>query len=192
MKGLIRKKELILERERFFANAIGSAVFEKPSISLWMILIPILFMHFIYRMQKFKYGRLKFDEEFMATRLRAMALAVEAGETGIKPNMDQMVREYGLQDALEGPYAAWMRVLVEHYMDLLSATGDSFESLVRSAYRNRINYLMTLNRLNTVEKEFYSVLKPKLDATEGAAEIITIIETQSQQLRRKLAEQIFA
>ena len=41
-------------------------------------------------------------------------------------------------------------------MDLLAAEGDSFEALVRSAYRNRTNYLLTLNRLNTVEKEFYA------------------------------------
>ena len=96
------------------------------------------------------------------------------------------------RNTIEKPYASWMRVLVEHYMDLLSATGDSFESLVRSAYHNRTNYLLTLNRLSTVEKEFYAALKPQMAATEGAVEIITTIETQSQHLRRKLAEQIFA
>jgi hypothetical protein len=77
-------------------------------------------------------------------------------------------------------------------MDLLAANGDSFESLVRSAYRNRTNYLLTLNRLSTVEKEFYAAIKPQLAATEGAAAVITTIETQSQRLRRHLAESIFA
>jgi len=191
MKGLERKKELILERERYFASAVGSAVFEKPTISLWMILIPILFMHFIYRMQKFKAGRLKFDEEFMVTRRRAMDLAVEALETGVKPNMDRVVQQYGLQDALERPYATWMRALVEYYTDLLNANGDSFESLVRAAYRNRTDYLLTHNRLNTVEKEFYTALTPHMGAAEGAADIIATIESQSQRLRRELAEQIF-
>ena len=42
MKGLERKQELILEQELVFANAIGAAVFEKPRISYWMVLIPIL------------------------------------------------------------------------------------------------------------------------------------------------------
>jgi hypothetical protein len=30
MKGLERKKELILQRELAFSNAVGAAVFEKP------------------------------------------------------------------------------------------------------------------------------------------------------------------
>ena len=158
MKSLERKKELILQRELLFANAIGAAVFEKPKVSFWMILIPILFLYFIYRMQRFKSGRLKFDQEFMTTRRKALDLAVEALETGVKPNIDRIARESGITDALEKHYASWLRTLVDYYDDLLAAEGDTFESLVRSAYHNRTNYLLTLNRLNTVEKEFYRAL----------------------------------
>lgn len=192
MNEIARKKELILKRELTFANAIGSMVIEKPRVSFWMVLIPILFLYFIYRMQRYKNGRSKFDEEFMTTRRRAMNLAVEAVETGEKPDIDRIVRQAGLSDTLEQSYASWVRVLVEYYVDLLSAEGDSFESLVRSVYRSRTNYLLILSRLGTVEKEFYQALKPQLAATEGAGEIIAAIEKQSQQLRRKLAEQIFA
>ena len=192
MKGLERKKELILQRELAFANAVGAAVFEKPKVSFWMVLVPLLFLYFIYRMQRYKSGRMKFDEEFMTTRRRAMNLAFEAVETGTRPDIDRIARESGLTEALEKPYASWLKVLVDFYMDLLAANGDSFESLVRSAYRNRTNYLLTLNRLSTVEKEFYAAVKPQLAATEGAADVIATIETQSQQLRRDLAESIFA
>jgi hypothetical protein len=192
MKGLNQKKELILARELAFANAVGAAVFEKPKVSFWMVLVPLLFLYFIYRMQKYKSGRMKFDEEFMTTRRRAMNIAFEAVEAGTRPDIDRIARESGLTDALQKPYASWLRVLVDFYMDLLAADGDSFESLVRAAYRNRTNYLLTLNRLNTVEKEFYAAVKPQLAATEGAADVITTIETQSQRLRRDLAENIFA
>jgi zona occludens toxin (predicted ATPase) len=192
MKGLERKKELILQRELAFANAVGAAVFEKPKVSFWMVLVPLLFLYFIYRMQRYKSGRMKFDEEFMTTRRRAMNLAFEAVETGTRPDIDRIARESGLTEALEKPYASWLKVLVDFYMDLLAANGDSFESLVRSAYRNRTNYLLTLNRLSTVEKEFYAAVKPQLAATEGAAAVIATIETQSHQLRRDLAENIFA
>ena len=192
MKGLERKKELILQRELAFANAVGAAVFEKPKVSFWMVLVPLLFLYFIYRMQRYKSGRMKFDEEFMTTRRRAMNLAFEAVEAGTRPDIDRIARESGLTEALEKPYASWLKVLVDFYMDLLAANGDSFESLVRSAYRNRTNYLLTLNRLSTVEKEFYAAVKPQLAATEGAAAVIATIETQSHQLRRDLAENIFA
>jgi len=192
MKGLERKKELILQRELAFANAVGAAVFEKPKVSFWMVLVPLLFLYFIYRMQRYKSGRMKFDEEFMTTRRRAMNLAFEAVEAGSRPDIDRIARESGLTEALEKPYASWLKVLVDFYMDLLAANGDSFESMVRSAYRNRTNYLLTLNRLSTVEKEFYAAVKPQLAATEGAAAVIATIETQSHQLRRDLAENIFA
>jgi hypothetical protein len=192
MKGLERKQALILERELAFANAVGAAVFEKPKVSFWMLMVPLLFLHFIYRMQKFKNGRMRFDQEFMITRRKAMDLAVEALETGVKPNIDRIAGESGLTDALEKPYASWLKALVEYYTDLLAATGDSFESLVRSAYRNRTNYLLALNRLNAVEKEFYAALKPQMASTEGAASVIATIEEQSRRLRRELAESAFA
>ncbi len=192
MKGLDRKRELILEQELAFANAVGAAVFEKPRVSYWMVLIPILFLYFVYRMQKFKTGRIKFDQDFMVTRQRAMNLAVEALETGRPPDIDALARDSGLRDALEKPYAAWLRALVEHYTDLLSAAGDSYDALVRSAYRSRTDCLLALNRLGAGEKEFYAALKAQMSATEGAADVIATIQEQSRQLRRELAERVFA
>jgi hypothetical protein len=192
MKGLERKQELILEQERAFANALGAAVFDKPRISYWMVLLPILFLYFVFRMQKFKTGRMQFDQDFMVTRRKAMAIAIEGAETGRRPDIDAIARESGLRDALEKPYAAWLQALVEHYTDLLSAAGDSIEALARSAYRTRTDYLLALNRLGTVEKEFYAALKNQMRATEGAADVITTLEEQSRQLRRELAERIFA
>jgi len=192
MKGLERKKELVLQRELLFANAIGAAVFEKPKVSFWMVLIPILFVYFVYRMQKYKSGRLKFDEDFMITRRRAMDVAFEAVETGGKPAVEKVVQASDLSDALQEAYRSWVRVLVDYYMDLLAADGNSFDSLVRSAYRSRGNYLLVLNRLNMVEREFYIALKPQLATTEGAADVIAAIETQSQRLRRDLADRTFS
>jgi hypothetical protein len=192
MKGLEQKKELILQRELLFANEIGSIVFEKPKVSFWMILIPILFLYFVYRMQKFKNGRLKFNEEFMVSRRRAMEIAFESVKTRSKPNIDQAVREIGLSDALEKPYASWLRVLVDYYTDILSAEGDSLESLTRSAYRGKTEYLLNLNRINSVEKEFYAALKPRMADAEGADEIIAIIQRESQRLRRDLADSMYA
>ena len=192
MKNLEQKKELILARELAFANAIGAAVFEKPKVSYWMVLIPLLFLYFIYRMQKYKSGRMKFDEDFMVTRRRALELAVESIEGDHRIDLHQEVRQYGLSEELEKPYVSWLNALVDHYRDLLMVEGGDYDTLVREAYHTLTNYLLLLNRLNTVEKEFYAAIKPTLAAAEGAAEIIATIEKESQQLRRDLAEQAFA
>ncbi|NTV42401.1 MAG: hypothetical protein HGA63_03785, partial [Syntrophobacteraceae bacterium] len=113
-------------------------------------------------------------------------------ESDHRIDLNQAVHQYGLSDELEKPYAAWMNVLIDHYQDLLAVEGDDYDTLVRKAYHTRANYLLTLNRVHTVEKEFYAAIKPKLAAAEGAAEIIATIEKESQRLRRDLAEQVFA
>ena len=76
MTTLAQKRDIILQRELAFANAIGAAVIDKPKVSFWMVLIPILFVYFIYRAQRFKSDRMQFDEEFMTTRRRAMDTAL--------------------------------------------------------------------------------------------------------------------
>lgn len=192
MTSLVQKKEIILQRELVFANEIGAAVFEKPKVTFWMVLIPILFLYFIYRMEKFKSGRMKFDEEFMTTRRLAMNIALQTLEANDRPDMDEVARDSRLPGPLQAPYLSWVKTLAGYYADLLSAHGDSFDSLVRTAYRNQTDYLLTLNRLTTVEREFYSALKPHLEVAEGASDIIATIESQSQKLRRELAEQIFS
>jgi hypothetical protein len=192
MKDLYKKKELILARELAFANAVGAAVFEKPRVSFWMVLVPLLFLYFIHRMQKYKRGRIKFDEDFMVSRRRALELASETFESDHRVDLTQAVRQYGITDELEKPYAAWMNVLVDHYRDLLAVEGDHYDTLVRQAYHTRSNYLLTLNRLNTVERDYYAAIKPGLATAEGATDIIAAIEKESRRLRRDFAEQVFS
>ncbi len=191
MKELSDKKEIILQREMAFANAVGASVLDKPKVSIWMVLIPILLLHFIYRMQSYKGKRLKFSEEFMITRRRALDIAHNAAATGGEPDIIDVVRKSSLSEPLHKPYAAWVKALADYYLDLLAAEGASFESLVRAAYSSRSNYLLTLNRLSVAEKAFHKALEPQLAATEGAADIISKIESHSQELRRELADHVF-
>ena len=192
MNDQARKRDAILNREAVFANAIGAAVFEKPKVSYWMVLIPILFVYFFYRIQKYKKCRQDFDRQFMTARRQAMELAEAAVASGQNADVAAAARRSGLPDALEAPFAAWLRALTAYYMDLLKADGDTFDALVRSAYPDRTGFLLDLNRLDQVEKDFYTALKPRLAATEGAAEIIAVIQTRSRELRRQMAHQIFA
>ena len=189
---LTRKKEVILEHESNFATAVGCVVVEKPKASCWIVLMPFLFIFLINDMLKFRRNRRKFDDEFMTNRRQAMEVAFEAVHSGSRPDIGRIVQTTNAVAALEKPYAAWVVALVDHYMDLLLASGESFEALVRSAYRSRTNYLLILNRLNTVEKEFYAALKACMKTTDGADEVIAVIQTESQRLRRDHAEQVFA
>ena len=192
MNPLKRKKELILAQETAFAQAVGKAVLAKPKVSYWMVLLPILFVYFVYRMQGFKKERATFEREFMTTRRRALDAAFEAAQRGTEPEIDELVRQSDLTEPLKKPYVSWVRTLVDYYLDLLKSNGNNFEGLVEAAYRNRTNYLLILNRLSATEREFYAALKPHLEkTTTGVADIIATIEEQSQRLRRDIAERIF-
>lgn len=188
---LAQKKEMILKHEFSFAYAVSSAAIEKPKASPWIILLPFMFIFLIHDMIKFKRNRKKFAEEFMSDRHHAMSAAIESVRSGSQPAIDWIVEKYDDVQALKKPYTTWIGVLVEHYIDLLFAVGDNFEALIRSAYSKRTNYLLILNRLNVVEKEFLEVLKGCMNTIEGASDIITAVQKKSISLRRNFAEQVF-
>lgn len=184
-------RELILLEEENFARAIAARTVEKPQVSFWLVLIPILFLYYIYRIKKYKKSLAHFIEDFMITRKRAMELAWDEVVAKEKPRLENgdWLRE--LSEDLQGPYRVWLIALTEYYSGLLTREGESFAQLVRSRYRNRSEYLLALNRLSSVEKEFYAVLKPHLQELNGAAEVISTMEKSARILRRESAERIF-
>ena len=190
--ALARKRGLVEDNEMAFANAVGAAVFEKPTVSLWMVLVPLFFLYFVFLMRKYKNDREQFAQDFLLTRRRTLNVAADAVAAGQPPEIRQVLRQAGLTEALHQPYTAWVETLAGHYMDLLAAEGDSYEALVRAAYRSRSNYLLIVNRLNTVESLFYDALRPTIEAPDNtAAEIIAIIEKETRRLRRASAERTF-
>jgi hypothetical protein len=193
MSALDAKKALILARESRFADAVGAAVFVKPRVSVWMVLLPILFVFFAYRMQQYKQGRRKFASDFMLTRRRALDAACRAVAAGSAVDVENLVRQAALPAELEPAYRDWVSVQAELYRELLIADGRQFEELARSISTSRGAFLLHLNRLSAAEKGFYDALQRsgKVPRTGDAADIIVTIETRSRQLRRELAEQVF-
>ena len=65
-------------------------------------------------------------------------------------------------------------------------------ALIRSAYKTRTNYLLFINQLNRVERQFNNVLKPFLkDTTQDVDNIVELIEKRCEALRREDAESFF-
>lgn len=186
------KKELILKAEEAFTAAISRAVFDKPLVSLWMILIPVLLLHFIYRMKQHRNGLEKFQTEFMITRKKALEIAAQAVEEGIPPRIEEQVLRANLPSPLSAPYRGWVTALVGFYTILLSSEGEDFESLVRNAFSDRLAYLGAISDLCEAEKVFYAALRPHFVETGGAVEIMATIEVQSRRLRTEAALTIFS
>ena len=192
MASLTEKRDLIRSNEETFAYSLSAIVIEKPKISVWMILIPIILVYHMYRQKSYVEGRRAFAENFLITRNRALEAAVRSIENQSPLDESSVVKEASIPESTREDYSAWVRVLMTHYKDLLRCEGDSFETLVRAAYKNKTNYLLFLNILNKSEKRFNSALKPHLQATtEGVDEIIDRMEKGSEKLRYQEAERIF-
>ena len=43
------KAKMILDHEEWFAESLAIKIVEKPTLSVWMILIPIVFIYYFYR-----------------------------------------------------------------------------------------------------------------------------------------------
>lgn len=188
----VTKRDLVLKHEEKFAGALATAVLDKPQTSIWMILIPIIFVYYIYQYQKFVDGRKTFVEKYMLMKKLALDEALAAVKYAKEPDIDGLVEMSGHTGQILVEYSVLLGVLIGHYKDLLRSEGETFESLVKSTYKNRTNYLLFANQLNQVEKRFNTALKPHLyETTEGVDNIVTTIEHYSEKLRRAEAEKIF-
>jgi hypothetical protein len=192
MASINEKSAIILEHEKKFANTLALHVLDKPKLSVWMILIPIIFVYYFYQYQKFTRGQKIFAEHYLFSKKRALTEAVDVVNTGKSPDFDKLVELSDMTDESRMLQKEVCKVLVEHFITLLRSEGEDFESLVKSAYGSRMNYLLFINRLNQTEKAVNKALKPQLKITHnGINDIVNTIELQSDRLRRKNAENIF-
>lgn len=192
MTLIMTQKEMILKYEEKFANSVAVSVIDKPQISMWMILIPIIFLHFFYRLKKFADGRKEFAQHFLLTRKRALEEAVASIESGGKPDINALMKMSSAPKESHPDYKIWLEVLLDHYLDLLHSDRDSYEALIRSVYKTKTNYLLFFNQLNRVERQFNSALKPSLSkTTESVNHIVSNIEQRCKQLRAKEVDIIF-
>jgi hypothetical protein len=192
MLSIEEKSGLIWAGEEKIAAALANAVLDRPKISIWMILIPIIIVFHMFRFQKYVDGRKKFTEHYLVTRKRALEANVKSLQSGSICDIDDIVKQAEIPENTVGEYSAWIRVLCDHYADLLGAEGDSIDALIKSIYKNRTNFLLFLNRLNETEKQFNAALSPHLQTTtEGVEEIIARMEHASKVLWREEAERIF-
>ena len=192
MLSIQEKSELIWTREEKFAHALASDILDKPRVSIWMILIPILIVYHMFRIQKFVEGRKKFAEQYLISRKQALKANVRAMDSGQPCDIHDLVKQANIPRDTKKEYTVWIKLVCDHYKNLLSAEGDSIEALVESAYKNRNNFLLFLKHLMDSEKRFNAALSLHLQATtEDVEEIIARMERASGVLWREEIERIF-
>jgi hypothetical protein len=192
MSSYYEKMDLILKDEEQFAFALALQVVEKPKLSLWMVLIPFIFLYFFYQQRRVVEGRKGFVNGYLVSRRRALEESLQRVKNGKEPETDRIVNESTLPEGARDAFREFFALLVEHYSDLLRSDGSDVASLVRAAYRNRTHYLLFLNRLNRTENSLHRALQEHMG--KGSAELEDVVkrmEAAAAQLRREAAERIF-
>jgi hypothetical protein len=196
MTPMERKREEILAYERQFAFKLGEHVLEKPKMSIWMILIPIIIAYHMFRFKKYVDGKKKFTLEYLKSREQALEQAYGIVAEGKAKEINSITVQVPLPAEARGPYGHLLSVLVDHYVDLLRAEGEDVDSLLRRAYRSRAQYLLFFNQLSQAEKRLNAALRPHLGLGERERmEIdaaIDRIEEISVLMRREEAGRVFA
>ncbi|GAB4389586.1 MAG: hypothetical protein Kow0025_15870 [Thermodesulfovibrionales bacterium] len=187
-----RKAVVIMERETWFAHALAGEVLDKPKLSIWLILIPILFVFYFEQQRKYTQGRRAFAENYLKVRRRAVEAAAGGLQKGEPPDAMEVALSSDLPEATRRHYAPVLSLLIGHYTALLGAEGEDYAALVRAAYKGREAYLDFFGRLNRAEHDLFEALRPRLEETsEGVADIISRMEDASERLRLDEAGRIF-
>ena len=191
MTSLLEKRDLILENEGRFAGLLAREVLATPKMNIWMILIPFILIYHIYQARRVADGRKVFIRNYLRSRERALEESLRFVEKGTTPVIEMMLDGSDLPEPARKPFREFIMFLTGHYMDLLRSNGTDMESLIRSTYKNRMNYLLFLQRLNQAEKALNQALRPHITGT-GVDEVLETMEAVSQRLRREYAADVFA
>ncbi len=197
---LDRKYESVLSRERSLARAVASAVIESKPLTVWEVVVPILFF---FTFLQFKRSRETFALNFLFTKKLALEAAldrVKKGKTmeeamaGVKQKTDEILakdRKGLYSHKIRQKQLKEIELLLEHDDRLLQAEGGDFDSLVRNVYQSRENYEKFLTELDRAEKEVNRAAMQFVKNKSGQV-ILSRMEEAAERIRKAETERIFS
>ncbi len=188
------KKELILAHEESTANQLARRVLDKPTPSVWMILIPVFFVFNAFKIKEYSQGLKNFSANYLISRHRALETAVAAEKRGVPPEITQLMEQVdSIPVEAQSCFRAWMTLLIDHYSALLSVSGKSYSELIRAHYRNKLSYSQFHDQLGTIENAFNMSLFSGLEG--DAQDLLYTLDRMKKglaDLRQKEIEEIFS
>ena len=194
------KYAAILSQERRLAKAVARRIVKIPDITVWAFMVPFIFLFIFLR---YKRANETFVLNFLFTKKLALEATLDIVKKGEhRQDMIAQIEQKTsgiLADEKKGIYSEKIRrkqvneinLLLDHYLKLLEAEGNSYESLVRNAYQTQDKYQTFLNELTLAEKAVNRTALQTVGRTETAHEIIAGMEKATEELRAEQAEKIF-
>jgi hypothetical protein len=193
------KYENILAQERALAKTVASAVIGQTPVTVWDVLIPIVF---VFNVLKFKRAREVFTLNFLFTKKLALQGSFDMVKTGqsredalgqIRDRTNQILAsdKRGIySNKIRQKQVREMELLLDHYSRLLHADGKDYGSMVKHAYRTRQDFAAFVKELEGIEKEVNRAASQTV-GTASAPDIISKMEETAERLRKAQVETIF-
>ena len=193
------KVKNILSQERSLAKTVASAVIDTPTLSVWDVAIPIIFL---FNFLRFKRARETFVLNFLFTKKMALEAAfamVAKGRTREEAKVQIREKTGNLLAAdKKGIYSSKIRqrqmneieILLDHYRKLLCAEGKDYSAMVKNAYRSQEEYRVFLKELQRAEKAVNQAAMQTV-GTPSAERIVATMEEVPEKIRIAEIEKIF-
>ncbi len=189
--------QMIWNQENQFAYKVAKQVLDKPKISVWLVLIPILFLYYAHKIQQYKAGIHGFSKGVMRTKILALDSAQEELNTGKK---DEEYKDAFVSKDLENSpnvmrvrdkQIAEVKVLKDHYARLLREQGSSYQALIKKAYKNSGEYRLFLNKLAKAEEDVHDSVLRAYHSTDEAQAVTKKMQSTTFALREEEIKTFF-
>lgn len=195
--SLKEKYSVIYSYDEQFAYRLGKEIINKPEVSVWMILLPVLFVHHMYKVNQYKAGIKSFAQGILDPKEKALSKSYNEVSAGKEipyevkdyfPGIDLSAEK---QIKLAEKQVGVIRVMEKHYFALLNSQGQSFEELFRKVYPTQGEYRLYLNKLEKSEDELYEYLNRKVHKTDASRQVIKDIRRLSQKMHKDEIDHFF-
>jgi hypothetical protein len=196
-RTLERRCELILAHATQFARAVAARTVERPPLSVWMILIPIVFLHYMHRAQKYKAAVELFSAELVRTHRLALEVARDMAAGGTTEPPERVPSAPGSELTAAGreirnAEIRQVQLLSRHYRRLLAASGEDYAGLVKNAYGDPAGYRGFLAGLEAAEQELMAAVRRAEPQSPAVDEILGRMQAVLRKLRMDEVELLFS
>jgi hypothetical protein len=189
--------DIITHAEEQFAREVCLGVVYLRPLSVWHYLIPGMFIiDFLRRGSIIR----KYTETFMFPRKLALegARSLSAGETRavIDSHLEGEIKNWltahrlDHQDLVKAQKET-VDLLMDHYLKLLQAEGESYYDLIEHAYSSRENFEAHLQQIAAAENNVDQAILGKVGDNPVVKDKLQLEARQVENRRRKILEDIF-
>jgi hypothetical protein len=191
------KYEIISNAEQQFAREVTLGVLYLRPLSVWHYLIPGMFViDFLRRSSAIR----KYTETFMFPRKLALQAARNLSEgtprADLDAHLENQIKNWLAALQLDSPDLVRVQkenvdLLIDHYVKLLRADGDSYYDLIENAYLTREGFETHLHEITAAENEVDRAILVRVGDQPAVKDKLQLEAQQVEKRRRKIAEDIF-